>query len=104
MEVTRLFDILDNYLKKFPKEDALAGKENGVWIKYSTEAYVQNVNDLSYGLMQLGIKKGDKIATITPNRPEWNFLDMAILQLGAVHVPIYPAISESDYEHIFEAC
>ncbi|NLN72632.1 MAG: long-chain fatty acid--CoA ligase [Bacteroidales bacterium] len=102
MEVTRLFDILDNYLKKFPKEDALAGKENGVWIKYSTEAYVQNVNDLSYGLMQLGIKKGDKIATITPNRPEWNFLDMAILQLGAVHVPIYPTISESDYEHILK--
>jgi long-chain acyl-CoA synthetase len=50
--------------------------------------------------MQLGIKKGDRIATITFNRPEWNFLDMAIMQIGAVHVPIYPTISESDYQYI----
>ncbi len=100
MEVTRLFDILERYANNFPKEDALAGKENGSWIKYSTDKYVEQVNNLSYGLMQLGIQKGDKIATITFNRPEWNFLDMAIMQLGAVHVPIYPTISESDYKYI----
>ncbi|MEG1556654.1 MAG: long-chain fatty acid--CoA ligase, partial [Bacteroidales bacterium] len=55
---------------------------------------------ISYGLMQLGIKKGDRIASISNNRPEWNFLDMAILQLGAIHVSIYPTISESDYQYI----
>ena len=100
MEVTRLFDILDQYLADFPKEDALCGKENGIWIKHSTQDYVNRVNWISYGLMQLGIKKGDCIATITPNRPEWNFLDMAIMQIGAVHVAIYPTISESDYNYI----
>ncbi len=101
MQVTRLFDILERNLKEFPKDDALCCKENGIWVKYSTAQYVSIVNDLSYGLMQLGIKKGDSVATITPNRPEWNFLDMAIMQIGALHVAIYPTISESDYRYIF---
>ena len=91
MEVTRLFDMLERDLKEFPKEDALCCKENGIWVKYSTAKYVEIVNNLSYGLLQLGIKKGDSVATITPNRPEWNFLDMAIMQVGAVHVAIRPS-------------
>lgn len=100
MKITRLFDLLERYGNNFPKEDALAGKEDGVWVKYSTEKYIETVNNISYGLMQLGIQKGDKIASITYNRPEWNFLDMAIMQLGAIHVPIYPTISQNDYKYI----
>lgn len=100
MEVTRLFDILDRNLIEFPHDDALCGKENGTWIKYSTKDYHTKVNQISYGLLQLGVKKGDCIATITHNRPEWNFLDMAIMQVGAIHVAIYPTISESDYNYI----
>ncbi len=100
MEVRRLFDILERNLTEFPLEDAICGKENGTWVKYSTQEYVNRVNYISYGLMQLGIKKGDCIATITANRPEWNFLDMAIMQIGAVHVAIYPTISESEYDYI----
>ena len=55
---------------------------------------------ISYGLLASGIKPGDKIAQISTNRAEWNFVDMAILQTGAIHVPIYPTISESDYKYI----
>jgi long-chain acyl-CoA synthetase len=101
MEVTRLFDLLPYYKKSFKlKDDVLAGKENGKWIKYSIDQYIEIANNISYGLLQLGIKPGDKIATISNNRPEWNFVDMGILQIGAVHVPIYPTISESDYKYI----
>lgn len=101
MEVTRLFDLLPYYKKSFkPKDDVLAGKENGQWIKYSIDQYIEIVDCISYGLLQLGVKPGDKIATISNNRPEWNFVDMAILQIGAVHVPIYPTISESDYKYV----
>lgn len=100
MEVTRIFDILPHYATHFQKDDALCCKENGTWTKYSINQYINIVNNISYGLMQLGIKKGDRIASITNNRPEWNFLDMAILQLGAIHVSIYPTISESDYKYI----
>ncbi len=100
MEVTRLFDLLTHYQKHFPRHDAIAAKENGVWAHYSTQQYIDKVNHISFGLMQLGVKKGDRIASITNNRPEWNFLDMALHQLGAIHVSIYPTISHEDYEYI----
>jgi long-chain acyl-CoA synthetase len=101
MEVSRIFDLLPRYKHSFrPKDDALAGKENGEWIRYSIDQYIEFANNISYALLKLGIQKGDKIATITPSRPEWNFADMGILQVGAVHVPIYPTISESDYKYI----
>jgi len=101
MEVTRLFDLLPFYKSSFkPKDDVLAGKEGGKWVKYSIDQYIETAANISYGLLNLGIKPGDKIATISNNRPEWNFIDMGILQIGAVHVPIYPTISESDYKYI----
>ncbi len=101
MEVTRLFDLLPFYKTNFKaKDDVLAGKENGKWIKYSIDQYIETAANISYGLLQLGVKPGDKIATISNNRPEWNFVDMGVLQVGAVHVPIYPTISESDYKYI----
>ena len=100
MEVTRIFDILPHYAIHFQRDDALNGKENGAWRHYSINQYIATVNNISYGLMQLGIKRGDKIASISSGRPEWNFLDMAIIQIGAIHVPIYPTISENDYKYI----
>lgn len=103
MEVTRIFDLVDRYKLLFPdKEDALAGKDNGVWKKYSITEYAEIANNISYGLLMLGVKKGDKIASITFNRPEWNFLDIGIQQVGAIHIPIYPTISDTDYQYILE--
>jgi long-chain acyl-CoA synthetase len=96
MENFRLFDLL-NQLKEMPsKEDALAAKENGVWRKYSTTEYIEAVNHLSYAFINLGCKPGDKIGLISSNRPEWNFVDYACLQTGAVNTPLYPTISEHD--------
>jgi long-chain acyl-CoA synthetase len=103
MEVNRIFDLLPIYKQSFkPKEDALAGKVDGKWVKYSIDQYMEAANNISFALLKLGIGRGDKIATITLNRPEWNFLDMGILQTGAVHVPVYPTISESDYRFILK--
>ncbi|MCK9618374.1 MAG: long-chain fatty acid--CoA ligase [Lentimicrobiaceae bacterium] len=100
-KVTRIFDILTRYATLYPdKGDAIAGKENGQWIKYSISEYIENANYISAALLTLGIQKGDTIATISSNKPEWNIVDMGILQIGAVHVPIYPTISESDYKFI----
>ena len=97
---TRLFELLHN-LKQMPlKEDALAAKENGEWHKYSTVEYIENVTNLSYAFLHLGIQKGDKIGLIANNRPEWNFVDYACLQTGALNVPLYPTISEHDLKHV----
>jgi long-chain acyl-CoA synthetase len=78
----------------------IASKENGEWVKYDIRQYREIVDNISYGFLALGIQPGDKIAQISPNRSEWNFVDMAVLQVGAIHVPIYPTISESDYSYI----
>ncbi len=101
MEVTRIFDLLPYHEATFkPKEDVVASKENGDWVKYSIKQYREIVDNISYGFLSLGVQRGDKIAQISSNRAEWNFVDMAILQVGAIHVPIYPTISESDYKYI----
>ena len=96
----RLFDLLHG-LKNMPlKEDALAAKENGEWRKYSTQEYIEAVTNLSYFFIHQGIKPGDKIGLISNNRPEWNFVDYACLQTGALNVPLYPTISEHDLKHV----
>ena len=105
MEVKRVFDLLQNYVEKYPdQKTALAGKKNGQWVHYSIQDYIEHANALSYALMELGIEKGDKVAMILTNRPEWNMLDMAISQIGAVNVPVYPTISEEDYRYILRDC
>jgi len=101
MEPTRTFDILERIQNKYSdKTDVLAGKENGKWKKYAVQEYIDNCNWVSYALLSLGIKKGDKIALISNNRPEWNFTDFGISQIGAIGVPIYPTISSEEYSYI----
>ena len=101
MEVTRTFDFLQRYKEKFAdKTDALAGKVNGQWVKYSSLDYIENSNNISYGLKELGLKSGDKIATISNNRPEWNFVDMGMAQLGIIHVPLFTTLSNDSYKDI----
>ena len=105
MEIKRTFDILQRFTQLFPdKTDVLAGKEDGKWVKYSTTDYINHANWVSYGLMSMGVEKGDMVATISNNRPEWNMMDMGLSQAGVVHVPIYPTISEEDYDFILNHC
>lgn len=102
MEITRTFDLLAQWQAKFPKDDALAGKQNGEWQTYSTEDYQNYVNQVSAGLLEMGYKPGDKIASATGNRPEWNFVDFGLAQANFIHVPVYPTIGAEDYAYILE--
>ncbi|MDP2422862.1 MAG: AMP-binding protein [Bacteroidales bacterium] len=87
--VTRLFDILPHIKENFSHHDSvLAGKENGKWITYNVDQYLENAYGVAYALLALGVKPGDTIASISNNRPEWNFLDMGTMMVGAVHVPL----------------
>lgn len=105
MKVRRLFDILDYYLENKPNQEvALAGKIDKEWRKYSIQEYIAIANNLSFAMIKLGVQPGDKVAIISTNRPEWNMLDMAIMQIGAITVPVYPTISESDYQYILNHC
>jgi long-chain acyl-CoA synthetase len=102
MEPTRLFDLLEYQLEKNPLVDALAYKVNGEWQKYSTKEVIDIVNAVSSGFVELGLKKNDKVGIVSNNRPEWNFIDLALQQIGAVSVPMYPTITEKDYKYIFQ--
>lgn len=100
-DYTRLFDILPYQESKYPKQDCLSYKYNGTWRNYSTSEVNQTINQLSQAFLAYGIKKDDKVALISSNRPEWNFIDNGMLQAGAINVPVYPTISEKDYKYIF---
>lgn len=102
MNVTRTFDIVDQLLEKYPKEIALSVKRNGKWDHFSTQQYKEMRDYVSLGLLAMGFKKGDKIITVSNNRPEWNFLDMGMTQVGIVHVPLYPNIGPREYQYIVE--
>ena len=94
----KLFEILPHIRSEYGNTHTImAAKENGCWVKYNIDNYENAVNQLSHGLISLGVQQGDNIATISDNRPEWNMLDMAILQVGAVHVPIFPNLSEDNF-------
>ena len=101
MEPKRIFDILTHYQQRYPTQEvALAGKPGKDWRKYSLSEYVEITNNLSFGMMKLGINPGDKVGIISTNRPEWNMLDMAIMQIGAITVPIYPTLVAHEYKYI----
>ncbi len=100
-EVKRLFDFPYYQLENYPQDGALVSKVNGTWIKTSTQEYIDKANAISRGLIKLGVQANDKIAIISmTNRTEWNICDIGILQIGAQDVPIYPTISEADYEYV----
>lgn len=100
-DFTRLFDIIYYQQANYPQPDAFACKVNGQWKKYSTQDIIDGANKVSLALLKLGVKPDDKIAIVSNNRPEWNMVDLGILQLGAVNVPVYPTISEHEYKFIF---
>lgn len=97
---TRTFDFLSHAEQHFPSDAALSVKRNGKWEKFSTADYREQVDLFGLGLLKMGFQKGDKIATVSNNRPEWNFMDFGMSQIGCVHVSIYPTISRVEYEHI----
>ena len=102
MRISRAFDFIFYQLKEYPLHDALNFKVNGLWQSYSTEDVIDIVDRVSLGLMKLGVERGDKVAMISANRPEWNFIDLAVQQIGAVSVPMYPTITIEDYAYIFD--
>lgn len=106
-EPKRLFDCLQYHLDKTPLEDMLAAKEAGQWRKYSTAEVKSIVDNLSAGLLSLGIGGGDmtpegrdKVAILCKNRPEWIMLDLAVQQIGAMLVPVYPTINVNELEFV----
>ena len=98
----RLFDIPLYQLEKYPNNGMFVSKINGTWTPISTSDFIDLTYKVSKALIDLSIQAGDKIGIISTNRLEWNIIDIACLQIGAIVVPLYPTISENDYKYIFK--
>jgi len=100
MELSRIIDILPYIRDKYHRNDVLNAKIGGKWQSWSIDDICDLTDHISYGLMNLGISPDDKVAIISPNRPEWILADFGIAQIGAVSVPVYPTMGASDTEFI----
>lgn len=103
MELTRVFDLLEYYHKNFgDKPDAFVGKLNGKWEQWSFDKFVRVVHQVAAGLIAEGVERGDRIAILANNRPEWNVVDFSAQLAGVILVPIYPTIAEADLAFILK--
>ena len=100
--IERTFDLLDNLRQNHNRPDILMAKREGYWVNFSAEDYNRTSRHFSYGLMAKGLKKGDTIATVSNNRPEWNIADMGMSMIGVIHVPVYPNIGDDEYQFILD--
>lgn len=105
--ITRLFDFVAKRVSEEPEAVMLAGKENGAYRTYSCRECWDIAVKLCGGLLSLGIKNDvlepeqqEKVALISPNRPEWLITDLAVQQTGAVLTPLYPTISAHDLVYV----
>lgn len=102
--LNRLFDVPYHQLKNFPQPTMFNTKVDGQWQSLSTQEFLQQAMRLSKALYNMGVLAGDRIAVASSNRYEWNVLDIAVQQVGAILVPLYPTISAKDYAYILNDC
>jgi long-chain acyl-CoA synthetase len=89
-------------LMRHAKPDALSLKQKGQWLYIPGDAIIRRVRAVALGLSALGVRKGDRVALLSENRPDWSVVDLAILSLGAVNVPIYTTQAPEQVRYILE--
>jgi len=90
MDFTRLFEILEYQNHRYPQSIALAGRENGIWRRWSTAEVLAERDRLSAGLLHLGLQKGDRVGMLAHcGSPQWAIADAAMLQIGIIPVPMH---------------
>ncbi len=98
--VDRLFEVPDHQLKNYPNSTMFVTKTAGIWVPIATSDFIDRTMTVARGLISMGVQAGDRVAVASSNRLEWNILDIAVQKVGAILVPLYPTISESDYRYI----
>ena len=102
MELRTIAEILDNLQQHHRKVDLLRFKRDGTWIDISTDEFARTVRHLAQGLAEAGVERGDRVAILAENRPEWTALDHAALNLGAAIVPIYTTLMPDQIRFILD--
>lgn len=100
MTPTRIFDLFPYQLQQTSGINIFNYGQGEEWVNVTTQEFIDRVNQISKGLIALGVRPHDTVGLISENRLEWNLMDFAIQQIGAVVVAIYPNISDADYTYI----
>ncbi len=79
-------------IAKFAKPDAILFRRDGTWHPIPHAEILRRVRRIAMGLADLGVRRGDRVAILSENRPEWSLMDWACLTSGIIDVPIYPSL------------
>ena len=100
MEKTTINERLQNSINQHGSKAALSSKVDGAYQDISYDELGVRVKHLCLGLIELGVQKGDRVALLSENRPEWAITDLAILAAGGVNVPMFSTLTPPQVEHI----
>jgi long-chain acyl-CoA synthetase len=98
--ILRVSDLIPFVKNNYPGKIVFSTRKDNKWININAEEYGEMADIVSSALLHAGIKKGDTIISLTRNRAEFNFIDMGMLQIGAIHVPLYPNIDDEKFGKI----
>jgi long-chain acyl-CoA synthetase len=95
-------DLLPRAAEMYGAKTAVRFKEGDQWLSRSFTEVAEIVRPLAFGLVTLGIEKGDRVAILGNTRPEWTYFDFAALSIGATVVPIYQTNSPEECRYVLE--
>ena len=98
--IVEMFDRITTHYQGHSRP-MLQQKVDGAYRAITYAECRRNVELFALGLANMGVRRGDNVAIISENRPEWIISDMAIIALGAVDVPVYPTLTPKQLEFIF---
>jgi long-chain acyl-CoA synthetase len=75
-------------------------KVNDSWVEISYREALDKIDAISAWFLEIGVKKGDRLALIIENGPDYVYYDQALQQLGAINTSIYPTLTEAEIEYI----
>jgi long-chain acyl-CoA synthetase len=90
--------------RRFGERTALREKEFGIWQSFTWQAYLDAVRELALGLYDLGLRRGDKLAILGDNRPEWVMSELAVQSLGGASVGIYQDSNVTEVAYVIDHC
>jgi long-chain acyl-CoA synthetase len=102
MAIRTVCDVFYHSVDTFRKAEHLTYRREGTWRAISSDELRTAVEEISMGLRALGIGKGDKVAILSENRPEWAMADLAVLCAGAADAPIYPTLTPAQVLYILD--
>lgn len=99
-EPTTLAEMFLQAAKKHNRADALNFKKDGKWFSISSDEIISNAENIAFGLYSLGLRKGDRVAILSHNSPDWTITDAGCQLSGVIDVPIYTTLAPSSVQYI----